>query len=394
METTHKIIKALFSGVLMVLFTCTLFSNAVAQTCVEPPFGLVAWWPGDGNAQDIIGGNNGALVNGATFTSGLVGQAFSFDGVDDYVDYGTSATFNWAAESSFTYDFWLQTTENQGVIISQRKEMGAGEPVVDIALGYAGFNTFSDGELVVLLRDDGGSGCSQGCGEVRSNTIVNDGNWHHIVVVKDGSAAQISDEIKIYVDGALVNSTFTAGGEIPGAITTDLRAMGSERRWVQENYGTLDQRFFNGNIDEFEIFNRVLTDQEIQSIFNAGSAGKCKSNGYQEVEIDIKPGNDPNCFNIDGHGVIPVAILGSADFDVFNIDINTLLFDKLEVRVRGKRGPLCNIELSNVDSFPDLVCHFEDDATSWTAGDTTATITGELIDGTPIEGSDSICVVP
>ena len=54
-----------------------------AQSCVEPPSGIVAWWAGDGNATDVQGGNNGTLQNGATFAAGMVAQAFSFDGVDD-----------------------------------------------------------------------------------------------------------------------------------------------------------------------------------------------------------------------------------------------------------------------------------------------------------------------
>ncbi len=40
---------------------------AQAQSCAPPPAGLIAWWPGDGNAQDIVGSNDGTLVNGATF---------------------------------------------------------------------------------------------------------------------------------------------------------------------------------------------------------------------------------------------------------------------------------------------------------------------------------------
>jgi hypothetical protein len=61
------------------LFTlCSLFSLAAAQTCVQPPAGLVSWWPGDGNADDIQNGNDGTLQNGATFDSGFVGQAFRF----------------------------------------------------------------------------------------------------------------------------------------------------------------------------------------------------------------------------------------------------------------------------------------------------------------------------
>ena len=112
------------------------------------------------------------------------------------------------------------------------------------------------------------------------------------------------------------------------------------------------------------------------------------------VDIDIKPGSDPNCFNINGHGVIPVAILGSGDFDVSQIDLASLSFGGLAVRVRGNKGPLCSLEYSNNDDYLDLVCHFEDDATSWSAGNGEATVTGNLQDGRSFEGTDSICISP
>ena len=53
-----------------------------------PTDGLVGYWPAEGNADDIVGGNHGTLLNGATFAPGIVGQAFRFDGLDD----GTRAT--------------------------------------------------------------------------------------------------------------------------------------------------------------------------------------------------------------------------------------------------------------------------------------------------------------
>jgi hypothetical protein len=113
-----------------------------------------------------------------------------------------------------------------------------------------------------------------------------------------------------------------------------------------------------------------------------------------EVDIDIKPGSDPNCFNINGNGVIPVAILGSDTFDVFQINQSSLLFAGLEVRIRGNKGPLCSFGDSNADGFADLVCHFEDDASAWNPGTSEASLEGELMDGTDFQGSDSICVVP
>lgn len=123
----------------------------------------------------------------------------------------------------------------------------------------------------------------------------------------------------------------------------------------------------------------------------------------KELSIDIKPGSDPNCFNINDHGVIPVAILGGADFDVTIIDTDTLIFAGLEVRVRGNKGPLCHMEdvsgdFTNPEGAPDgyldLVCQFEDNASMWSPGNSEAELEGELFDGTPIKGSDSICVKP
>lgn len=119
-----------------------------------------------------------------------------------------------------------------------------------------------------------------------------------------------------------------------------------------------------------------------------------------EVAIDVKPGSDPNCFNLNGHGVIPVAILGGPDLDVatVNTDPNAtypLSFNSLDVRVRGNKGPLCSIENANADEYLDLVCHFEDDAAQWLEGtEGSGVLRGELLNGTLIEGSDSICIVP
>jgi hypothetical protein len=113
------------------------------------------------------------------------------------------------------------------------------------------------------------------------------------------------------------------------------------------------------------------------------------------VEIDIKPGSDPNCFNNDGNGVIPVAILGAADFDVTQVDPSTVQLEGLSVASQGKSGKLmAHVEDVNGDGFDDLVVQIEDVDGTFTSGNGTATLTGNLFDGTPLEGSDNICVVP
>jgi len=112
------------------------------------------------------------------------------------------------------------------------------------------------------------------------------------------------------------------------------------------------------------------------------------------IMIDIKPGSEPNCLNINGHGVIPVAINGSEGLDVYEVDLASLQLAGLGVRVKGNGDPQCGYEDWNEDGYIDLVCQFVDDPTLWSPADGQAILTGYLIDGTPIEGSDSICVVP
>ena len=68
-------------GVFLIFTAFTLVQSVFGQDCAPVPPGLVGWWSGDGSASDIIGTNNNSTVVAPTgFVSGMVGQAFSFDG--------------------------------------------------------------------------------------------------------------------------------------------------------------------------------------------------------------------------------------------------------------------------------------------------------------------------
>lgn len=111
------------------------------------------------------------------------------------------------------------------------------------------------------------------------------------------------------------------------------------------------------------------------------------------VDIENKPGSDPSCFNNDGHGVIPVAILGSVDFDVATVYVGTVSLEGLEVAARGKTNNLlASYEDVNGDGFADLVVKIEDVDGEFTQGSGTATLRGSLLDGTFILGTDDICI--
>ena len=87
-------------------------SAGKCRSCVAPPSGLVSWWGGDGNPNDIIGTDHGTLQAGATYAIGKVGQAFSFNGnLDSFVEIPHDPVFN--PSGAFTVDGWFYFTPMQ-----------------------------------------------------------------------------------------------------------------------------------------------------------------------------------------------------------------------------------------------------------------------------------------
>lgn len=351
-------IKSLF------LITTTLFSLITyqipsPQNCVPPSAGLVAWWPGDGNANDIVGPNQGTLQNGASFASGFVGPAFSFDGMDDFIEVPNSPSLMNAGP--FTVEFWfkLNTTFDPSTATSP------------------GF--FSKGffDSINLANNDGRLEVR---GPVpRPNSITNTwlaGVWYHVAVTYDGT------EYKIYVNGSQEGGILSSHSILNNA---DNVAIGSIPVFLP---GPVT---INGLIDEMTMYNRALTASEVQATFNAGGTGKCKA---VTVGIDIKPGSFPNSINLGSNGVVPVAILSSATFDATTVNPTTITLASASVRLRGNGMPMASFQDVNNDGRLDLVVQVSTEALQLSEGDTQATLAGQTSDGKSITGSDSVRIVP
>jgi hypothetical protein len=116
------------------------------------------------------------------------------------------------------------------------------------------------------------------------------------------------------------------------------------------------------------------------------------------ISIDIKPGSDDNCINNDGHGVIPVAILGSASLDVTHIDPASVQLQGLSVKIAGKSNKLlAHFENVDDDEYNDLVVQIEDTDLTFVEGTTKATLTCYLkseFGGALLKGMDNIRIVP
>jgi len=209
--------------------------------CVTPPSGMVSWWPGDDNANDIQDGNNGTLQDNITFVPGMVGQAFSSNPPSPGGDVLIGNPANLQL-STFTFDAWVR--------LNPATLTGSGVAVISYGSGGYGFGVSGPSQCAtgqLFLTEVGTS-------HVCSTVAISDTNWHHVAVTKSGST------VIFYLDGVAdapqtYNPLFS--------FTTNAVIAGSDQS---------DPVLF----DEIEVFNRALSQSEIQSIFNAGSAGKCK----------------------------------------------------------------------------------------------------------------------
>jgi len=118
--------------------------------------------------------------------------------------------------------------------------------------------------------------------------------------------------------------------------------------------------------------------------------------GVLLVDIDIKPGSYPNAINLDSHGLIPVAILSSEDFDATTVDPETVELAGAGVAVRGKSNKyMAQLEDVNADGLVDLINHVAtENLDPNSLQDGYAVLIGVTYDGQEITGKDEITIVP
>jgi hypothetical protein len=126
------------------------------------------------------------------------------------------------------------------------------------------------------------------------------------------------------------------------------------------------------------------------------------------INLDIKPQSCPNPFNMGSKGVLPVAILGTEDFDVMTVDPSTLLLEGVApIRwsyedVATPVGPdadTCECTTAGADGYMDLTLKFDHQAIAAALGPVTdrevrvLTITGMTYDSIPIMGKDCVVII-
>ncbi len=227
----------LVSALLMVWGKTTPATPIYAEpSCVSPPSGIVSWWPGDGNANDIVGSNHGTTQGNATFVTGMVGQAVSLDGDDDFVSVPFNENYNFAPNEQFTLEMWVKPGQAVGT---------HAVVVRDVFEWDWGIWQYNDSFLT-------GHNNSNLYGQIDAPF----GEWVHVAVIYD------SGTHNLYVNGVLDS---LSGTQSP--ITQSDAGLALGRR-----VGS----YYQGVLDEVTMYDRALSSTEIQAIYTAGTAGKCK----------------------------------------------------------------------------------------------------------------------
>jgi len=202
--------------------------------------GAVAYWrlgeTSGSTAVDVVGGNNGTISGGVTLnqpgatTDG--NPAMRFDGVNGKIV--TAATIS--IPVSCTWECWIKTTAaaNNAAIVSNRFTVQDGI----VGLFFLGGNVFVDSYQA------GNNAVSS------TGTLVNDGKWHHIIWVTNGSTGAI------YLDGAQ-----TVSQAQPHVTLTEK---------VQIGFDTFNAVYWNGLIDDVAIYPTALTPTQIAAHYATG----------------------------------------------------------------------------------------------------------------------------
>ena len=211
--------------------------------------GLVGYW--SFNGQDISGttaydrsgqGNDGTLVNGPKPAPGISGQALEFDGVDDRVVVAHDNSLN--VGTAFSFSAWVYPVASQtGKIF--RKWVAAAEDKAATLFWDSVNNKF---KLRFYLYNVMGGASLDSASVIPLNT------WTYVAGVYNGSSAYV------YINGVLNNSK-SASGDVADS-TGDL--------WIGDNAEASQP--FSGFIDEFRIYNRALSAEEIAEHYRVGAA--------------------------------------------------------------------------------------------------------------------------
>jgi hypothetical protein len=238
-----------------VLVLMLFISPFMAQTIPSyvPSNGLVGWWPFNGNANDESGNGNHGTVNGATLTAdrnGKANTAYDFTGNDEFIEIDTkNGSFD---NQNYTISVWMKAQQNS--------TSPSGGPNVNPAIisslisgGISADNPYSNSHVDnwVIYEINGGIALFSYSGGMDGNAsnILGD-YWINIIFIKEGQTVKTYKNGKLAMSSTNMNTSFFKNYPI---------RIGRSQHTYWKDY--------NGQLDDISIYNRALSEQEVQALY-------------------------------------------------------------------------------------------------------------------------------
>lgn len=238
---------------LFVMKTVTSSSRSPATERAYLPAvsdGLIAYYPFNGNANDESGHGHHGVARGVALAVDRFGKqnsAYRFDGTDDYIEVPDDDELDLTLNLTIAAWILQKNIGSGGYRIVDKETAGTGD-------GYH-LDTFGL-ETPHRLRTCTGARC------VSANTDYALNEWHHVVLVVSGTTATF------YLDGRQ-----DGGGDIGGPAQMNTLSLFIGRAHLSRDGLGGNREFFDGIIDDVRLYNRALTEAEVQRLYKVSKAG-------------------------------------------------------------------------------------------------------------------------
>ncbi len=237
--------------------------------------GLVAYYRFEGNAKDSSGNeHDGVEYGGVTYTSGIIGQAANFDGINDTIKLSTLNGFVEIGKNNpFSYSLFLKASNlinnRTGNLINQ-------EQFFEIAIA----GNIGDNDEAIYKNDLEYAGYKDWDWYSSNYNVILD-KWLHLVIIYNGG-----NKFKSYVNGILTSVDLV--GDDSGSQINKFTCIASR--------SYCSSAFFHGSLDELRIYNRALSEDEIKALYKRNSSANIANNNTYK----IPDGSQTYIFDIDG----------------------------------------------------------------------------------------------
>ncbi len=233
-------------SILILFFMAMTAIIKIPDASADLSDGLMAYYPFDGTAEDLSGNNNdGIEEGGVVYKMGVKGESAGFDGVDDYIRVAADPTLN--PVDQLTISFWVKV---EGYTNQWSALVHKGGPVS---------SGCGNREYTVWLQDTSlfhTTSAGDNSGQHYQNAGCAGSDWTHYVGIIDRQ----NHRMRIYVDGVLK----VDGGDSYSTFNNNDRDL--LIGWTEETSTACSP--FKGRIDELRIYDRVLGEEEIKTLYD------------------------------------------------------------------------------------------------------------------------------